>query len=99
MPAAKKEYDDPFASTTGDKPPDTDKPPNVDKPEVKQDADTTGDDSEKEPDWYCPGCGRRYSYQRECTGTPEAPHQPIEVVPVSELDGDPESHTKAPDTV
>ena len=46
--------------------------------------------------FYCPGCGRQYTYQRECTGRPEAPHQPIEVVSTDELSGDPANLTPAP---
>lgn len=49
-------------------------------------------DGEKE--FYCPGCGRRYEYRRECTGSAEAPHSPIEVIPTAELQGD--EHTAAP---
>ena len=50
----------------------------------------------KEPDYYCPGCGRHYTYPQKCTGSPEAPHPPIEVVDASELEGD--EHTPAPNT-
>lgn len=58
-------------------------------------------DSEGEPlaelDFYCPGCGRRYSYMTECRGqSAETPHPPIEVVSTGELTGDPEKHTPAP---
>lgn len=52
----------------------------------------------EEKEFYCPGCGRRYSYMRECTGTFEAPHPPIELVPTSELKGNPADLTAAPDT-
>lgn len=49
--------------------------------------------------FYCPGCGRRYGYQRECTGRGEAPHPAIEVVSTDELHGDDTSkHTAAPNT-
>jgi hypothetical protein len=48
--------------------------------------------------YYCPGCGRLYDYQRECTGTLAAPHKPIEVVSTDELAGDPANHTAAPAT-
>lgn len=51
-----------------------------------------------EAEFYCPGCGKRADYRRECRGTPESPHPPIEVVPTSELGGDPEKHTAAPNT-
>jgi hypothetical protein len=46
--------------------------------------------------FYCPGCGKRVQYQQQCTGTPAAPHQPIEVVSTDELSGDPEKFTAAP---
>lgn len=47
--------------------------------------------------FYCPGCGRLFDYQRECTGRPEAPHQPVEVVSTDEIkSGDPAQHTAAP---
>ncbi len=46
---------------------------------------------------YCPGCGRVSNYPRECTGTKEAPHQPIEAVSTDELRGDdPAKYTPAP---
>ena len=49
--------------------------------------------------YYCPGCGARYNYQRECTGRAEAPHSPIEVVSTDELNSDsPDDHTPAPNT-
>lgn len=49
---------------------------------------------------YCPGCGRLAKYARECTGRPEAPHAPIEMVSTDELgeDSDPAGHTRAPAT-
>jgi hypothetical protein len=91
------------------KPDETETPP-VTEPTIPPDAapdapaegDTTttgdeGDDEgEKPPAFYCPGCGRMYGYQRECTGSSEAPHPPIEVVSTDELSGDPEGHTPAP---
>lgn len=47
--------------------------------------------------FYCPGCGRLYDYQRQCTGSGEAPHPAIEVVATDELtSGDPTTHTPAP---
>lgn len=50
-----------------------------------------------EHDYYCPGCGRLFDYQRECTGRPEAPHAPIEVISTDELKGeDTSKHTAAP---
>lgn len=49
-----------------------------------------------EPPYYCPGCGKRYNYQRECTGRGEAPHPAIDVVSTDELHGDPAHHTPAP---
>lgn len=49
--------------------------------------------------FYCPGCGRPYGYQTQCTGaSAEAPHAPIEVVSTDELTGDPSGHTPAPNT-
>lgn len=56
-------------------------------------------DHEQDAEYYCPGCGRRSDYRRECTGKAEAPHPPIEVVPTSELSGPGEGHTAAPDSV
>ena len=50
----------------------------------------------EEAPFYCPGCGRRYNYQRECVGREEAPHKAIEVVSTDELQGD--EHTAAPNT-
>lgn len=49
--------------------------------------------------FYCPGCGKQVGYMKECTGKPEAPHPPIEVVPTDELaSGDTSQHTPAPST-
>lgn len=49
--------------------------------------------------YYCPGCGLLYDYPQRCTGKPESPHQPIEVVSTDELKtGDPKQHTVAPST-
>jgi hypothetical protein len=70
--------------------------------ETSDDDETEGEDTEDMPDndtdetkaYYCPGCGRQYSYMRECTGRPEAPHAPIELVSTDELSGD--EHTPAP---
>lgn len=55
--------------------------------------------SAKDAPFYCPGCGMRANYQKQCVGKPEAPHPPIEVVSTDELQGDPEKHTPAPDSV
>lgn len=56
-------------------------------------------DARKEASYYCPGCGKAYEDEfAECTGTVESPHQPIAVVPTSELSGDPEKQTAAPST-
>lgn len=52
----------------------------------------------KDAPFYCPGCGLRYQYQQKCTGKPEAPHPPIEVVSTDELSGDSEKFTAAPST-
>lgn len=50
--------------------------------------------------FYCPGCGRRWNFPAECRGASDAaPHPPIEVVSTDELDGDPEKHTAAPESV
>ena len=50
-------------------------------------------------DFYCPGCGLLYDYQQRCSGKPESPHPPIEVVSTDELKaGDPSKHT-APEYV
>lgn len=46
--------------------------------------------------FYCPGCGKPYTYLRDCTGTPTAPHPAIEVVPSAELIADPPNPTPAP---
>ena len=59
------------------------------------DAPATADKADEAP-FYCPGCGKRVQYQQQCTGKPESPHPPIEVVSTDELSGD--SHTAAPDT-
>lgn len=49
--------------------------------------------------YYCPGCGKLYTYQRECRGRPEAVHPPIDVISTDELQtGDASKHTPAPDT-
>lgn len=49
--------------------------------------------------FYCPACGRRYNYQRECTGRPgTGNHPPTDVVSTDELKGDSEGHTAAPNT-
>lgn len=52
----------------------------------------------KDAPFYCPGCGLRYEYRQKCTGRPDAPHPPIEVVSTDELSGDPSKHTAAPNT-
>ena len=44
--------------------------------------------------YYCPGCGRTYNYQRECTGRGEAPHPAIDVVATDELKNAPDSSDK-----
>ena len=45
-------------------------------------------------DYYCPGCGLVYDYRQRCSGSPERPHPPIEVVSTDELKaGDPSKHT------
>jgi len=62
--------------------------------EVTSDAKTEKDDAP----YYCPGCGKRVQYPQQCTGRPEAPHPPIEVVSTEELSGDPEKLTAAPST-
>jgi hypothetical protein len=51
-----------------------------------------------EHDFYCPGCGRLYDYQRQCQGSPTAPHPPIEVVSTDEIHegANPDDHTPAP---
>lgn len=50
-------------------------------------------------DFYCPACGLLYDYQRECTGRPEAPHTPLDVISTDELKGDDaDKHTAAPNT-
>lgn len=54
-------------------------------------------EARKSASYYCPGCGRAYEDENAvCTGTPEAPHQPIDVVSTAELTGDPEKQTPAP---
>lgn len=45
---------------------------------------------------YCPGCGLRYPSSSTCSGTAEAPHEPIDTAPVSELKGAESKHTAAP---
>jgi hypothetical protein len=60
-------------------------------------GDTTrGNGDDDESPFYCPGCGRRFEYQQQCTGRPDSPHPPIEVVSTDELRGD--DHTAAPNT-
>jgi hypothetical protein len=51
---------------------------------------STNPDGTDRKEFYCPGCGRQYSYMRECTGHAASPHQPIELVPSAELDGEPD---------
>jgi hypothetical protein len=61
------------------------------------DTEVTQEGTEsKDAPFYCPGCGKRAQYQQQCTGKPESPHPPIEVVPTDELAGDPEKYTPAP---
>lgn len=67
-------------------------------PEVEGESKAK-DDKPKDAPFYCPGCGKRVQYQQTCTGRPDAPHPPIEVVPTDELSGDEEHFTKAPDSV
>lgn len=46
-------------------------------------------------DFYCPGCGNLVDYQQRCTGKPESPHPPIEVVSTDELkSGDTSQHSE-----
>jgi hypothetical protein len=59
-------------------------------------ATATAEDTPKDAPFYCPGCGKRVQYQQQCTGKPESPHPPIEVVPTDELSGDSEGFTAAP---
>jgi hypothetical protein len=61
--------------------------------EVTPEAST---ESRKDAAYYCPGCGLRYEYPQKCTGKPESPHPPIEVVSTDELSGD--NPTAAPST-
>lgn len=70
---------------------------------VRSQADMRADRIEQmsQFDYYCPGCGRLYSYPRECTGDKAMPHAPVEVVSTSEVtgtDSDPANHTAAPNT-
>ena len=56
-------------------------------------------DTLNQHDWYCPGCGAVFHYQRECTGRGEAPHAPIDVVSTKEVtEGEPSDHTPAPNS-
>jgi hypothetical protein len=50
--------------------------------------------------FYCPGCGRPFQYEGECTGASLAsPHPPVQTVSTEELHGDDtEAHTAAPAT-
>jgi hypothetical protein len=51
----------------------------------------------QDPEYYCPGCGRRWKFLTECRGqSAAAPHPPILVVDTAELDGDPADFTPAP---
>lgn len=73
-------------------------------PVAKTPDDQAPDQDQKEPEkatdketgFYCPGCGARSSYIKDCTGPAAAPHPAIEMVDVAELEGDPEKHTPAP---
>jgi pyruvate/2-oxoglutarate dehydrogenase complex dihydrolipoamide acyltransferase (E2) component len=61
-------------------------------------SSSTPSSDEKTPkkgEFYCPGCGKRTTSSEPCTGG-EFGHAPIDVVPVSELDGPEEGHTPAP---
>jgi hypothetical protein len=66
-------------------------------PRTQETAAEPKPEKRKDAPYYCPGCGRRYNYQRECTGYPASGHAPIEVVSTDELDGDGEP-TAAPAT-
>jgi hypothetical protein len=66
---------------------------------LSDEAIASGEDAPKDgAPYYCPGCGRAAEYRKACTGSPEQPHKPIEVVSTDELKGDPENHTAAPNT-
>lgn len=56
------------------------------------------DQHQQDAPYYCPGCGTRANFQKECTGAPgQPPHPPLEVVPTGELyDGS--EPTAAPST-
>ena len=64
---------------------------------VETNKDQYGNVLDEHP-FYCPVCGRRYDYQRQCIGSPEQPHSPTEVVSTNELAGPAEDHTAAPGT-
>lgn len=67
----------------------------------EESASTSGgvDVSQKEESpFYCPGCGKRVDYQQQCTGRPDSPHPPIEVVSTNELTGPEAGFTAAPNT-
>lgn len=55
------------------------------------DAESTAVDEQEDvkdgAPFYCPGCGRPANFMKECTGSPEQPHKPIEVVSTDELKG------------
>ena len=64
--------------------------------EHDQGQEHTAASGEERAPFYCPACGRQSGYPRECSGTPQAPHQATEVVSTDELSRDPEHHTPAP---
>jgi len=63
-----------------------------------EEKDTSTESHKEEAPFYCPGCGKRVQYQQQCTGRPDAPHPPIEVVSTDELSGDASKLTAAPST-
>lgn len=61
------------------------------------DDETAAATEGKRAAYYCPGCGKQTDDKNAtCTGTGEAPHQPISVVSTKELDGPEDKHTAAP---
>lgn len=60
-------------------------PPAVGDPTAPTNVEPAADPKRVEEPYYCPGCGKRVEYRQQCTGTVNAPHQPIEVVSTDEL--------------
>lgn len=83
----------------------SDNPPDRRNTEAAEAAAADNAEPFDDAPFYCPGCGRRAKYEKECRGSDTAPHPPIDVVSTDELrpsgdhpHGDPSKHTPAPAT-